>query len=64
MEHNLYQKLYAIVVGAASDAIDALENPANAFYARYILVKALQDAEDYYLDATEEGDDSSPTERI
>ena len=60
MEHNLYQKLYAIVVGAASDAIDALENPANAFYARYILVKALQDAEENYLNATE--DESAPTD--
>lgn len=65
MEHNLYQKLYFTLIGAMSDAINALENPANVFYARYILIKALQDVEDYYLDATEEeGDYSSPAERI
>lgn len=60
MEHNIYQKLYAVVCGAASDAVDVLADPANSLYARCILIKALQDAEDYYLNATE--DDSSPTE--
>ena len=42
MELELYQKMYAIVCGAASDAIDLLSTPNNLLSARLTLEQALQ----------------------
>lgn len=54
MDQNIYQKLYAMLCGAASDAVDALDHPSNALLARCILVRALQEAEELYIQATED----------
>ena len=53
MEENIYQKLYAILCGAASDAVDALTPPINPLLARCILTQALQETEDLYIQSTE-----------
>ena len=49
MDQNIYQKMYAILCGAASDAADALTPPTNLLLARCILTQALQEAEELYL---------------
>ena len=49
MELQLYQKMYAIVCGAASDAIDMLSTPNGILQARLTLEQALQRAEELYL---------------
>lgn len=54
MNQEGYRKMYAILCGAASDAIDALQDPNNRFYARTILEAAMQKAEDIYLDSEED----------
>lgn len=44
-----YQKMYAILCGAASDALDLLaDTPENA-PARQVLLLALEQAEELYL---------------
>ena len=47
-----YQKMYALVCGGASDALDALETRDIA-KATCILAEALSQAEECYLDAEE-----------
>ena len=54
MDQNIYQRLYAILCGAASDAVDALDNSSNILLARCILVSALQEAEELYIQSSEE----------
>ncbi len=49
MELQLYQKMHAIVCGAASDAIDMLSTPNGILQARLTLEQALQRAEELYL---------------
>lgn len=49
MELQLYQKMYAIVCGAASDAIDMLSTQNGILQARLTLEQALQRAEELYL---------------
>ena len=49
MELQLYQKMYALVCGAASDAIDMLSTPNGLLQARLTLEQALQRAEELYL---------------
>ncbi len=44
-----YRKMYAILCAAASDALDALPITTDTLRARYLLEKALQDAEEVYL---------------
>ena len=50
---TLYQKMYAIVYGAASDAIDLLRSRENILQAQTLLGSALLRAEEMYLDAEE-----------
>ena len=47
IEH--YQKMYAILCGAASDAIDLLNTPNGALRAKLLLEQALLKAEEVYL---------------
>lgn len=49
IEH--YQKMYAILCGAASDAVDLLNTPTGALQAKVLLEQALLDAEEIYLSA-------------
>lgn len=49
METTPYPKMYAIVCGAASDAIDLLSAPEGVPEARLLLEKALLSAEELYL---------------
>ena len=59
MKQKPYQKMYAVLCGAVSDAIDALEDPRNGLYARCLLEKAILQAEELYLsfgEETETGD--------
>ena len=49
MSSQLYWKLYAILCGAASDAIDLLATPNGHLQAKLILEKALQITEDLYI---------------
>ena len=51
MSSNLYQKLYAILCGAASDAIDFLDTPNGTLQAKLTLEQALQTAEELYINA-------------
>lgn len=46
---ELYQKMYAILCAAASDAMDALLSKPETLYARWILERALHTAEELYL---------------
>ncbi len=54
MNSEIYQRMYAVLCGAASDAIDALQNPRNSLYARALLETAILKTEEMYLTATEE----------
>lgn len=49
---DMYAKMYAMVVCAASDAIDALE-AHRPQHARKLLADALNEAEDFYLEHRE-----------
>lgn len=49
MSLQLYQKMYAILCGAASDAIDLLSTPEGVLSAKLRLEQALQDAEELYI---------------
>ena len=49
MELELYKKMYAIVCGAASDAIDLLSAPNSTLQANLLLEQALLSAEELYL---------------
>ena len=57
METNLYQKMYAIVCSAASDAVDLLSTPGGILQAKTLLEKARLSAEELYLSASEESKD-------
>lgn len=46
---ELYQKMYAIVCGAVSDAIDLLPDAPECERARLALTRALEQAEELYL---------------
>ena len=50
---SCYQKMYAIICGAASDAIDVLTDTADTTQAISILQKALWMAEELYIEGTE-----------
>lgn len=54
MEPN-YQKMYAILCGAASDALDALPATAETLAGRALLEQALEEAEELYLQAEGDG---------
>ena len=47
IEH--YQKMYAILCGAASDAVDLLNTPNGPLQAKALLETALLAAEEIYL---------------
>ncbi len=49
-----YKKMYAILCGAASDAIDLLADAKNSERAKAELLRALLQAEELYLDACDE----------
>ena len=53
MTLSLYQKMYAIVCAAASDAIDLLRSRENILQAQTLLESALLRAEEMYLDVEE-----------
>jgi hypothetical protein len=52
-----YSKMYAILCCAASDAIDALPDIPETFHAKMILQKALYEAEDVYIDTSDDEDE-------
>ncbi len=54
MDVTLYQKMYAIVCGAASDAIDVLRSSENILQAQVLLENALLQAEELYVNAGED----------
>ncbi len=54
MDVTLYQKMYAIVCGAASDAIDLLRSRENILQAQTLLENALLQAEEMYINAGED----------
>ena len=49
MNLECYQKMYALLCGAASDAVDLLEKPENALQAKCLLEQALLNAEELYV---------------
>jgi hypothetical protein len=57
-----YQKMYAILCGAISDAIDALPLDAKTFYVRVLLQKTLTEAEEILL-SWEENESQVITEK-
>lgn len=56
MEKELYWKMYAILCGAVSDAIEALQDPQNSLYARNLLQQAILQAEELYVSHKEDMD--------
>ncbi len=48
---EVYQKMYAILCSAASDAVDLLSTPNGALQAKVLLEQALLHAEEIYLNA-------------
>lgn len=54
MDLLCYQKMYAILCAAASEAIDQLQEPSNCLYTRQKLQDALLRAEELYLTWGEE----------
>ena len=54
MDLQCYQKMYATLCAAASDAVEALKDPSGALYARTLLKKALLAAEDIYINHEEQ----------
>ena len=53
MPSHLYRKLYAILCGAVSDAIDLLATPNGSLQAKLLLENALQTTEDIYINASD-----------
>ena len=53
-EKELYWKMYAILCGAASDAVDALQDSKNSLYARNLLEQAILQTENLYISYGEE----------
>ena len=49
MSLECYRKMYALLCGAASDAVDLLEEPENSLQAKYLLEQALLTAEELYV---------------
>ena len=49
MEKELYWKMYAVLCGSVSDAIEALEDPKNSLYAQSLLKQAILQAEELYI---------------
>ena len=49
-----YQRMYAILCAAASAALDALPDTAENVRGRLLLQTALYDAEEIYIDQTED----------
>lgn len=49
MNLECYQKMYALLCGAASDAVDLLEKSENSLQAKYLLEQALLNAEQLYV---------------
>ena len=58
MEIELYQKMYARLCAGVSDAIDLLKEPNNALYVSALLQKALDEAEELYLNAGEDSNEA------
>ena len=54
---ELYQKMYAIVCAAASEAIDQIERERAPETAAHLLRAALLEAEELYISADEAPDD-------
>ena len=54
MGQALYQKMYGVLCGAISDAVDALQEPTNAEHVRTMLVTAMLKTEEMYVSAEEE----------
>ena len=50
---EVYQKMYAILCGAISEALDSLPFTADNLKIKLLLEKALQDAEDLYIENSE-----------
>ncbi len=48
-----YEKMYAILCAASSDALDALPETAENAAGRALLQAALDEAEELYIDAEE-----------
>ena len=48
-----YKRMYALLCGAMSDAVDEMADIPDAAVARRMLVRAMQQAEELYLDAPE-----------
>lgn len=48
-----YEKMYAVLCAAASDALDALPETAENAAGRALLQAALDEAEELYIDAEE-----------
>ena len=59
MEKELYQKMYAIVCSAASDAVDLLSAPGGILQTKRLLEKALLSAEELYLSDSEAGQETA-----
>ena len=53
-----YKKMYAILCGAISDALDVLPYSPENLNARFLLEKALTEAEELYLNEDKMEDDS------
>ena len=62
MPLHLYPKLYAILCGAVSDAIDLLATPSGSLQAKLLLENALQTTEDLYINASDDGLSSAQQE--
>ena len=58
MEKDLYWKMYAGLCAGVSDAIDLLKEPNNALYVSALLQKALDEAEELYLNAGEDSNEA------
>lgn len=58
MKKTLYQKMYAIVCSAASDAVELLASSDAAMQARNRLQQALLSAEELYLSSVEDDCDT------
>lgn len=54
METELYWKMYAILCGAVSDAVEALQDPQNSLYARSLLQQAILQTEELYVSYKED----------
>ena len=59
MEQERYKKMYAIVCGAASEAIDLLSKTGGILQAKVLLETALLSAEELYLSDSEAGQETA-----